>query len=183
MSKIIRRRVGVPILALSLAVGVGACGSNAAGSSSPAVEAVVEHKPAEVKSALDAFFVNVSEESDAYMKEAMTKGSAKVSDEEKAANFKKAYPKSYKYLEMDDKKAAALIGIFALTAMFTPNTEITANESGIVIDGEKASIKGSDIKIKGLEKSGQGGDDGKLSKIVLTYKGSEWKVTDLEVQQ
>ncbi|PNH86081.1 hypothetical protein CXZ05_02965 [Arthrobacter sp. AFG20] len=141
------------------------------------------HKPAEVKKVLDAFLVNVSDESDAYLKDAMAKGASNAPDEERAANFRKAYPKSYEYLEMEDKKAAALIGIFAVTAMLTPDTEMTANESGIKIEGQTAFIKGSDVKIKGIEKSGQGGSDGKLGKIVLTFKGSEWKVTDLEVQQ
>jgi hypothetical protein len=60
---------------------------------------------------------------------------------------------------------------------------MTANESGIKIDGETATIKGSDITIRGIEKSGKGGDNGKLRKITLTYQGSNWKITDLEIQQ
>lgn len=191
---LITRRLGVSFSALLVVVGTVACGagttsttgSSSAGSSAavaaPVVE-VLQHKPAEVKKLLDAFLQSVSTESDAYMKEAMKSGSAGDTDEEKAAKFKTAFPESHKYLALDDKKSAGLIGIFALTAMLTPDTEMTANESGIQIDGETATIKGSDITINGIDKSGQGGDDGKLGMITLTYQDSDWKITDLEIRQ
>lgn len=115
------------------------------------------------------------------MKAAMTGGAASGTDEEKATKLKAAFPQSYSYLALDERKASGLIGIFALTAMLTPDTEMTANESGINIDGDTATIKASEIKIKGIEKSGQGGDNGKLGRITLTYQGSDWKITDLEI--
>jgi hypothetical protein len=188
-------RLGACFSALIIVAGTAACGASStstAGSPSGALSAaaataaaveVVQHRPAEVKKFLDAFLASVSNESDAYIKEAMTGGAAAGTDEEKAAKFKAAFPESYKFLALDDKKAAGLIGIFALIAMITPDTEITANESGIEIDGETATIKGSDIAIRGIEKSGKGGDNGKLRKITLTYQDSNWKITDLEIQQ
>jgi len=117
------------------------------------------------------------------MKSAMAGGAASGTDEEKAAKLKAAFPQSYSYLALDEKKGPALIGIFALAAMLTPDTEMTANESGITVNGDTATIKASDIKIKGIEKSGQGGDSGKIGKITLTFQGTDWKVTDLEIQQ
>lgn len=186
----ISRRTALSIAGLCILVGIAGCSAGTAstqGSASqetPAVAAapVIEHKPAEVKKFLDAFLLSVSNESDGYMKAAMTGGAASGTDEEKAAKLKAAFPQSYTYLALDEKKAAGLIGIFALTAMLTPDTEMTANESGINIDGDTATIKASEIKIKGIEKSGQGGDNGKLGNITLTYQGSDWKITDLEIQ-
>ncbi|WP_346960045.1 hypothetical protein [uncultured Arthrobacter sp.] len=193
MNSIIRN-LGATLSALVIVAGTVACGANSpgpagappAGSSAAAAaraDEVARHKPAEVKKVLDAFLRSVSNESDAYMKAAMAGGSTNDTPEEKAAKFKSGFPGSYKYLDLDDKKAAGLIGIFALVAMLTPDTEMSANESGIVIDGETATIRGSDIKIKGIEKSGKGGTGGKLGKITLRFQGSTWKITDLEIQQ
>ncbi|NUU31168.1 hypothetical protein [Arthrobacter sp. C9C5] len=191
MNSIIRN-LGAALSALVIVAGTVACGANSSGpayappagssAAAPAAE-VVQHKPAEVKKVLDAFLQSVSNESDAYMKAAMAGGSTNDTPEEKAAKFKSGFPESYKYLDLDDKKAAGLIGIFALVAMLTPDTEMSANESGIALDGETATIRGSDIKIKGIEKSGQGGSGGKLGKITLTFQESTWKITDLEIQQ
>lgn len=185
------RRTTLSIAALCILVGTAACSAGTAsapdtasqGTSAVAAPSAIKHKPDEVKRFLDAFLLSVSSESDGYMKAAMTGGAASGTEEEKAAKFKAAFPQSYSYLALDEKKAAGLIGIFALTAMLTPDTEMTANESGIKIDGNTATIKASEITIKGIEKSGQGGDNGKLGEITLTYQGSDWKITDLEIQQ
>lgn len=190
MNEISRGTAGF-VAALCILVGAAGCSADTAtatGSapqetSAVAAKPVIQHKPAEVKKFLDAFLLSVSSESDGYMKAAMTEGAASGTDEEKAAKLKAAFPQSYSYLALDEKKASGLIGIFALTAMLTPDTEMTANESGIKIDGDTATIKASDIKIKGIDKSGQGGDTGKIGKITLTYQGTDWKITDLEIQQ
>lgn len=187
----ISHRTALSIAALCLLVAIAGCGAGTAttpGSapqetSEVAAPKVVQHTPAEVKKFLDSFLLTVSNESDGYMKAAMTGGATSGTDEEKAAKLKAAFPESYSYLALDEKKAPALIGIFALAAMLTPDTEMTANESGITINGDTATIKASDIKIKGIEKSGQGGDSGKIGKITLTFQGTDWKITDLEVQQ
>ncbi|MGF9648691.1 hypothetical protein AAIH32_11985 [Pseudarthrobacter oxydans] len=186
----ISHRTALSMAALFLLVGIAGCSAGTAttpGSAPQQTSAVaapvVQHKPAEVKKFLDAFLLTVSSESDGYMKAAMAGGVASGTDEEKAAKLKAAFPESYSYLALDEKKASGLIGIFALTAMLTPDTEMTANESGINIDGDTATIKASEIKIKGIEKSGQGGDNGKIGKITLTFQGTDWKITDLEIQQ
>jgi hypothetical protein len=186
----INHRTALSIAALCLLVGIAGCGAGTAttpgsapqGTSAVTAPPVVQHTPAEVKKFLDSFLLTVSNESDGYMKAAMTGGAASGTDEEKAAKLKAAFPQSYSYLALDDKKAPALIGIFALAAMLTPDTEMTANESGITINGDTATIKASDIKIKGIEKSGQGGDSGKIGKN-LTFQGTDWKITDLEIQR
>jgi hypothetical protein len=187
----ISHRTALSIAALCLLIGIAGCsaGTTTTPSSAPqetsavAAPPVIQHKPAEVKEFLDAFLLTVSSESDGYMKAAMTGGAATGTDEEKAAKLRAAFPQSYSYLALDEKKASGLIGIFALTAMLTPDTEMTANESGINIDGDTATIKASDIKIKGIEQSGQGGNSGKIGKITLTFQSTDWKITDLEVQQ
>jgi hypothetical protein len=122
-------RLGACLSALIIVAGTAACGASSAStagspsrasSAAPAAAAeVVQHRPAEVKKFLDAFLASVSNESDAYIKKAMTGGAAAGTDEEKAAKFKAAFPESYKYLALDDKKAAGLVGIFALIAMVT----------------------------------------------------------------
>lgn len=187
----INHRTTLSMAALCLLIGIAGCSAGTATTSGSASEEtsavtappVIQHRPDEVKEFLDAFLLTVSSESNGYMKAAMTGDAASGTDEEKAAKLKAAFPQSYSYLALDEKKASGLIGIFALAAMLTPDTEMTANESGINIDGDTATIKASDIKIKGVEKSGQGGDSGKIGKITLTFQGTDWKITDLEVQQ
>jgi hypothetical protein len=194
MSSIVHK-LGAGLAALALLATSAGCASG----TSPASEATatsgseastaaavedtaVRHTTTEVKAALDAFFLEITVESDAYMQESMLKPQGEATDEERAAQLKAAFPKSLTHTDMDERKAMGLIGMFAVVAMLTPDTEITANESGIELDGDEAAIRGSDIKIKGIENSGQGGDGGKIGRISLTYQDSAWKITDVEVK-
>ncbi|EMY35652.1 hypothetical protein D477_003118 [Arthrobacter crystallopoietes BAB-32] len=191
MSKI-ARALGVPLLALAASLGAAACGSSSPAPASTApvtaespAEQKVEHAPADVAKTLNAFFKTSQKEAKAYMGEMMANPPAEdATDEETAAQLKAAFPKSYGYLDMSEEKSAGLVGIFALLGMFTQEPA-TISEDAIELDGDKASILGSDIDIKAgdTEETAKPSEGGKVGKISLEHDGTEWKITDVEVTQ
>src|SRR4051794_10424081 len=116
------RALGASALALAVALGAAACGSasgsEAAAPGTPTAQVAepVKHTEAEVKAVLDDFLAAVSKESDEYMADAMANGAQaeEKTPEENAAALKEGFPKSYKFLDMDDEKSGALVGMFAL---------------------------------------------------------------------
>lgn len=84
---------------------------------------------------------------------------------------------------MKETEAAALVGIFALVGMFAEENAAKVTEEAVNLDGDKASIMGSDITIEGMEGTGEGNDGGKVGKISLEHDGIEWKITGLEAKE
>lgn len=184
------RAIALSLAAIALCIGSVSCSAtDSGGSESTTQEQLTKRTAAEAKSTLDGFFKSVTSETVNVLKTPAkaptdTNKSA-TADEIAAANLdriKTGYPMSYGYLNenaLGTAGAVKLIAFYAYPAAADPGTVVESSESAFHLDGDIATIRGTDLKVK----SG----DGKSSEfapgdITMTFSGGRWTISDFSTE-
>jgi hypothetical protein len=151
-------------------------------------EQLTKRTAAEAKTTLDDFFKNVTSETASILKDPSAPpeiNKSATADEIAAVNLKRVktgYPTSYGYLNenaLGTSGAVSLIAFYANPAATIPGTVVESSESAFRLDGNIATIRGNDLRVK----SGDGKDsDFVPGDITMVFMDGRWLISDFSTE-